>query len=382
MDGLTIMLGVFINLLCTYTMPNNHYCSTYMMPYPHLLVKHCLKVGRKSRSEAWNLPTCGCKSMMDGLIIMLGVFINLLCTYTMPNNHYCSTYMMPYPHLLVKHCLKVGRKSRSEAWNLPTCGCKSMVEGLTITLRVFINLLYTLTMPNNHYCSTYMMPYPHLMAKHCLTVSRKSRFFQDPRHETYRHVAVKVWWMDLQSCWECSSTCYVHIQCQTTTIAAPTWCHTPTCWSNIAWKSAENRDLRHETCLHVAVKVWWIDLQSCWECSSTCYAHIQCQTATIAAPTWCHTPTWWSNIAWKSAENRDLRHETCLHVAGKVWWRALLSCWECSSTCYTPIQCQTTTIAAPTWCHTPTWWPNIAWQSAENQDFFRIWGMKPAYMWL
>ena len=181
-EGLTIMLGVFINLLYTHTMPNNHYCSTYMMAYPHLMAKHCLKVGRKSRdffvwSEAWNLPTCGCKSMVEGLTIMLGVFINLLYTHTMPNNHYCSTYMMAYPHLMAKHCLKVDRKSRSEAWNLPTCGCKSMVEGLTIMLGVFINLLYTHTMPNNHYCSTYMMAYPHLMAKHCLKVGRKSRFF-------------------------------------------------------------------------------------------------------------------------------------------------------------------------------------------------------------
>ena len=118
----------------------------------------------------------------------------------------------------------------------------------------------------------------------------------------------------------------------------------------------------------MAVKVWSVrDLQSCWECSSTCYTPIQCQTITIAAPTWWHTPTWWPNIAWKSAENQDfwpdLRHETCLHVAVKVWWRDLQSCWECSSTCYTPIQCQTTTIAAPTWWYTPTWWPNIAWKS-------------------
>jgi len=51
--------------------------------------------------------------------------------------------------------------------------------GLTIMLRVFINLLYTHKMPNNHYCSAYMMPYPHLMAKHCLRVGRKSRFFPD-----------------------------------------------------------------------------------------------------------------------------------------------------------------------------------------------------------
>ena len=144
-------------------MPNNHYCSTYMMPYPHLLAKHCLRVGRKSRFfliwGIWNLPTCGCKSMIDGLTIMLGVFINLLYTYTIPNNHYCSTYMMPYPHLLAKHCLRVGRKLRSEAWNPPTWGCKSMMEGPTILLGVFINLLYTHTMPNIYYCSTCMLLY-------------------------------------------------------------------------------------------------------------------------------------------------------------------------------------------------------------------------------
>jgi len=159
---------------------------------------------------------------MDGLAIMLEVFINLLYTHTMPNNHLCSTYMIPCPHLLAKHCLTVGRKSISEARNLPTCGCKSMMDGLAIMLGVFINLLYTHTMPNNHYCSTYMMPCPHLMAKHCLRVGRKSGFIPDLRHETCLHGAVKVWWMDLQLCWECSSTCYTPIQCQTTTIAAPT----------------------------------------------------------------------------------------------------------------------------------------------------------------
>ena len=67
-----------------------------------------------------------------------------------------------------------------------------MMEGLIIMLGVFINLLYTHTMPNNHYCSTYMMPYPHLMAKHCLTTGRKSGFLLDLRHETCQQVAVKV----------------------------------------------------------------------------------------------------------------------------------------------------------------------------------------------
>ena len=40
-----------------------------------------------------------------------------------------------------------------------------MVEGPTIMQRVFIALLYTHTMPNTYYYSTYMMEYPHLMAK-------------------------------------------------------------------------------------------------------------------------------------------------------------------------------------------------------------------------
>ena len=112
----------------------------------------------------------------------------------------------------------------SEAWNLPTCGCKSMVEGLIIMLTVFINLLYTHTLPNNHYSTTYMQLYPHLMAKHCLKVGRKSK--SDLRHETRQHVAVKVGWEDLQSCWECSSTCYTPIHCQTTTIQQPTCSYT------------------------------------------------------------------------------------------------------------------------------------------------------------
>ena len=38
-----------------------------------------------------------------------------------------------------------------------------MVEGLTKVLGVFRALLYTYTMPNHHYCSTYMMAYYHLM---------------------------------------------------------------------------------------------------------------------------------------------------------------------------------------------------------------------------
>jgi len=52
-----------------------------------------------------------------------------------------------------------------------------MVEGLTIMLGVFIKLLYTHTMPNNHYCSTYMVAYPHLMAKFVLRLAGNQDFF-------------------------------------------------------------------------------------------------------------------------------------------------------------------------------------------------------------
>jgi len=113
-------------------------------------------------------------------------------------------------------------------------------------------------------------------------------------------------------------------------------------------KSAENRDQRQGTCLHGAVKVGWRALQSCWECSSVCYTPIQCQTSTIVASLHLWGTTWWPNVAWKSAENRDQRQGTCLHGAVKVGWRALQSCWECSSICYTHKQCQTSTISKPT----------------------------------
>ena len=155
-------------------------------------------------TEGRKTPTCGHKCMAEGLTIMLGVSMGLLYTYTMPNNCYCSTYMMAYHHLMARGFPKVDGKPKfqpTEGRKTPTCGCKSMVEGLTIMLIVFINLLYTHTMPNNHYCSTYMMAYPHLMAKHCLKAGRKSRFLPELRHETCPHVAINVWWKDLQSCW-------------------------------------------------------------------------------------------------------------------------------------------------------------------------------------
>jgi len=77
LEGPIIMLGVFITLLYTYTTPNNHYFSKPTSLRCHLMAKHYLRVGKKSRSEARNLPTWCCKSMLEGPIIMLGVFITL-----------------------------------------------------------------------------------------------------------------------------------------------------------------------------------------------------------------------------------------------------------------------------------------------------------------
>jgi len=130
-EGLTIVLGVFITWLYTYTMPYKHYSCKPSSLRCHLMAKHCLRVGRNRISEARNLPSCGCKSMTEGLTIVLGVFITLLYTYTMPNKHYSSKPSSLRCHLMAKH-------SR----NLPSCGCKSMTEGLTIVLGVFITLLY------------------------------------------------------------------------------------------------------------------------------------------------------------------------------------------------------------------------------------------------
>jgi len=82
-----------------------------------------------------------------------------------------------------------------------------------------------------------------------------------------------------------------------------------------------------------------------------------------------------AKLVWELAENQDLRHETRQHGAVKVWWRALQSCWECSSLCYTSIQCQTSTILAPAWCYTPTWWPNLSesWQKIKIFSWSEAW---------
>jgi len=158
-------------------MPIKHCSSKPSSLRYHLMAKHCQKVGRELRSEAWNLPTRGCKSMMEGPTIMLGVFITLLNTYTMLIKHCSSKPTSLGYHLMAKRCQKVGRKLRSKTWNLPTRGCKSMREGPTIMLGVFITLLNTYTMPIKHCSSKPSSLRYHLMAKRCLKVGSKSEIW-------------------------------------------------------------------------------------------------------------------------------------------------------------------------------------------------------------
>ena len=126
-------------------------------------------------------------------------------------------------------------KSESEARNLPPCGCKSMVEGLRNMLGVFITLLCTYTMPNKQYNSKPTSLRCHLMAKCGLKVG----WNRNLRQEICPHVAVKVWWRALEICWECSSLCYVPIQCQTSSIIASLHLWGATWWPNVAWKLVE-----------------------------------------------------------------------------------------------------------------------------------------------
>jgi len=131
------------------------------------------------------------------------------------------------------------QESEFEARNLPPCGCKSMTmtEGPRNMLGVLNNLLCTYTMPINYYSRKPTSLRCHLMAKHCLKASRsKSKYL---RQEICPHVAVKVWQRALEICWECSSLCYTHIQCQTPTILGSLHLWGATWWPNIAWKPAE-----------------------------------------------------------------------------------------------------------------------------------------------
>ncbi len=80
MERLTNMLGEVQTLLFYYTMRRNYYSTTYMLLYPHLMAKLAWMLAENQDFLTRNPPTCGCKSMMEGLTIMLGVLLTLLYT--------------------------------------------------------------------------------------------------------------------------------------------------------------------------------------------------------------------------------------------------------------------------------------------------------------
>ena len=171
----------------------------------------------------------------------MSLITTIIGKYKIKNRHLHAVI----PPLDGQTCLRAAENRdfflTSEAWNLPTSGCKSMVEGPTIMLGVFITLLYIHTMPNIYYCSTCMLLYPHLMATLVWELAENRDIFLIWGDETRQHGAVKVWWRALQSCWECSSLCYTSIQCQTSTIVAPACCYIPTWWPNLfeSWQKIE-----------------------------------------------------------------------------------------------------------------------------------------------
>ena len=120
----------------------------------------------------WNLPRNGYKSILEGPTNIFGSSITLLYNQTMPIKHYCSTSMMVYHHLMSKSCLKVGMNSGI----IGIWGYKSMVPDPTNMLRVFIILLYTQTMPNKCYCSTFRMAYHYYISIH-LIYAKYGHFF-------------------------------------------------------------------------------------------------------------------------------------------------------------------------------------------------------------
>jgi len=122
--------------------------SILVMSYHHLTAKSWLDFGIFTKFDARNLPTCGYRSILEGPIYMLQIFIILSYTYTMPYKHYGSKPTSLRCHLMAKHCLKMAEFlffAQSEARNLPTCGCKSVVEGPANTVGggVLLTLLYT-----------------------------------------------------------------------------------------------------------------------------------------------------------------------------------------------------------------------------------------------
>ena len=144
-------------------------------------------------------------------------------------------------------------------------------------------------------------------------------------------------------------------------------------------------DLRHETCPHVAVKKWQRALQYCWECSSLSYTPIQCQTTTILASLHHWGATWWPILSesWQKieifswSEAWNLPSCGCKSMTGGL--TIVLGVFITVLYTYTMPNNHYSSKPTSLRCHLMA---NLVWKLAENQDFFLIWGMKPALMWL
>ena len=398
-EGLTIMLGVLLTLLYIYTNAKHLlFNNLHAAIYPHLMAKHCPEVGWKSRFfpdlRHETRQHGAVKVWWRGLTIMLGVFTDLVI-----HLYQCQTSTIQQPtccytpldgQTLPESWLEIEIFSWSEAWNPPTWGCKSMVEGLTIMLGVFTDLVIHLYQCQT---STIQQPtccYTPLDGQTLPEVGWKSRFFPDLRHETRQHGAVKVWWRDLQSCWECYWPCYTSNQCQTSTIQQPTCCYTPLdgqtlpeSWLEIeifSWSEAWNpptwgcKSMVEGLTIMLGVLLTLLYIYTNAKhllfnnLHAAIYPHLMAK----------HCP----EVGWKSRFFPDLRHETRQHGAVKVWWRDLQSCWECSLTLLYIYTNAKHLLFNNLHAAIPHLMAKHCLKLAGNRDFFLIWGMKPANMGL
>ena len=97
-----------------------------------------------------------------------------------------------YGHKLSDSRLDFENLAQSQARELPTSGCASVMEGPIMVLIVFIALYYTYTMAKHQYLSNRMIAYQHLMSKHCRTAGSISKIGPNVRQENCQQVDTKV----------------------------------------------------------------------------------------------------------------------------------------------------------------------------------------------
>ena len=162
-------------------MPNIYYSTTYMLLYPHLMAKRVLKLaGNRFFFLIWGMKPAnmGLWKYGGGTYNHAGGVTDLVIYLTNAKHLLFNNLHAVIPPLDGQTCLEV--RDFFLIWGMKpaiTWGCKSMVEGLTIMLAVLLTLLCTQPMPNIYYSTTYMLLYPHLMAKRVLKLAGNRDFF-------------------------------------------------------------------------------------------------------------------------------------------------------------------------------------------------------------